>query len=218
MKSSFHSLISFLPLFCNFQFRRLDWVQFLYSQAHIPAGWRLETRTLHWTTSFEIFFMTTLHGPRRKHSLYEGVFTAPFNSNWSYSCLRIHCCGNVFTELLPRNERLFWLRYSGFRVSWHNIKWQLCSVLTIFFWGINFAAVENLKYTYCMQILFCTDTYLPYIRNANFSLYLAYCHLEWPLVEHGAPKQINIERKIFSLFSLVSTWISKFSWRKVLLI
>jgi hypothetical protein len=30
-------------------------------------------------------------------------------------CLRIRCRGNVFTESLPSNERLFWLRYSGFR-------------------------------------------------------------------------------------------------------
>jgi hypothetical protein len=44
MKSSFHSLIPFLSLFCNCQFRRLNSIQFLYSQAHIPAGWRLETR------------------------------------------------------------------------------------------------------------------------------------------------------------------------------
>jgi hypothetical protein len=41
MKSSFHSLIPFLPLFCNCQFRRLDSIQF---QAHIPACWRSKTR------------------------------------------------------------------------------------------------------------------------------------------------------------------------------
>jgi hypothetical protein len=44
MKSSFHRLIPLFPLFCNCQFRRLDSVQFLRSQAHILAGWRLETR------------------------------------------------------------------------------------------------------------------------------------------------------------------------------
>jgi hypothetical protein len=44
MKSSCHKLISFLPLFCYRQFRRLDSIQFLCSQAHVPAGWRLETR------------------------------------------------------------------------------------------------------------------------------------------------------------------------------
>jgi hypothetical protein len=50
LKSSCHSLILFLPLFCRCQFRRLDSIQFLCSQAHILAGWRLETRlcTLHY--------------------------------------------------------------------------------------------------------------------------------------------------------------------------
>jgi hypothetical protein len=43
MKTSFHSLIPFLPLFCNCQFRRLDSVQFFCSQAHILTGWRPET-------------------------------------------------------------------------------------------------------------------------------------------------------------------------------
>jgi hypothetical protein len=44
MKSYFHSLFPFLPLFCNCPFRRLDSIQFLCSQTHIPAGWRPETR------------------------------------------------------------------------------------------------------------------------------------------------------------------------------
>jgi hypothetical protein len=43
MKSYCHCLIPFLPLFCNCQFRSLDSILFLCSQAHIPAGWRLET-------------------------------------------------------------------------------------------------------------------------------------------------------------------------------
>jgi hypothetical protein len=54
MKSSFHSLIPFLPLFCRCQFRRLDAVQ---SQAHILAGWRLETRLL---TLFKVKVEVTL--------------------------------------------------------------------------------------------------------------------------------------------------------------
>jgi hypothetical protein len=44
MKSSFHSLIPFLPLFCSCQFRKLDSIQFLCSQAHILAACHLETR------------------------------------------------------------------------------------------------------------------------------------------------------------------------------
>jgi hypothetical protein len=39
MKSSFHRPVSFFPLFCNWQFRRLDSIQFLCSPAHTPAGW-----------------------------------------------------------------------------------------------------------------------------------------------------------------------------------
>jgi hypothetical protein len=44
MKSFLHSLIHFLSLFCNCQFQRLCSIQFFCSQAHILAGWRLETR------------------------------------------------------------------------------------------------------------------------------------------------------------------------------
>jgi hypothetical protein len=68
MKSSCHSLIPLLPLFCNCQLQRLDSIQFLCSRAHIPAGWRLEIRLF--TSDYcsillcaaERFFITTLHG------------------------------------------------------------------------------------------------------------------------------------------------------------
>jgi hypothetical protein len=70
MKPSFHSLIHFLPLFCNCQFRRLNSIQFLSSQAHILAGSRLETRLSSiLLCAAEHFFVTTLHGPRRKQPL-----------------------------------------------------------------------------------------------------------------------------------------------------
>jgi hypothetical protein len=55
MKFLFHSLIYFLPLFCNCQFRSLDSIQFLSSQAHIPAGWRLETRPTQLNSSLKAF-------------------------------------------------------------------------------------------------------------------------------------------------------------------
>jgi hypothetical protein len=35
-------------------------------------------------------------------------------------CLLISCRGTLFTESLPSNERLIWLRYSGFQASCHN--------------------------------------------------------------------------------------------------
>jgi hypothetical protein len=44
MKSSCHSLIHFLPLFCSCQVWRLDTISFFCSQAYILAGWRPETR------------------------------------------------------------------------------------------------------------------------------------------------------------------------------
>jgi hypothetical protein len=140
MKSSCHGLIPFLPLFCNYQFRRLDSVQFLCSQANIPAGWSLQTRLISpnhisWQTgipkldsvpipllpssysgklasrnsthflSTKLYFITTLHGSRRKHShsvVEKACFTAPLHSNESYSidacvcvaagmCLRSRC-------------------------------------------------------------------------------------------------------------------------------
>jgi hypothetical protein len=85
MKSSFHSLIPFLPLFCNCQFRRFDSIQLLCSQAHIPAGWHLETRLtlLNWTLLYNHFAWTT----QKTQPLYcwEGMFTTPLLSNGSYS-------------------------------------------------------------------------------------------------------------------------------------
>jgi hypothetical protein len=83
MKSSCHSLIPFLPLFCSCQFRRLDSIQYLGSEVHILAGWCLETRLCSVLFySAEHFFIATLHEPRRKHSLYcWGVFTDPLSSN-----------------------------------------------------------------------------------------------------------------------------------------
>jgi hypothetical protein len=68
MRSSLHCLIPFLSLFCSCQLRRLDSIQFLCSQARIPTGWDLETR-LDYNFTNEFLFLTTLHGPRRKHSL-----------------------------------------------------------------------------------------------------------------------------------------------------
>jgi hypothetical protein len=47
MKSSCHSLTSFLHFFCSCQFRRVDSIQF---QAHIPTGWHLEVRFFSTTT------------------------------------------------------------------------------------------------------------------------------------------------------------------------
>jgi hypothetical protein len=93
MNSSCHSLIPFLPLFCSCQFRRLDSIQFLCSQTHIPAGSRSETRLftslngLNWTLPYNNFERTT----QKTQPLYywEGVFTAPLHSNGS--CSTVAC-------------------------------------------------------------------------------------------------------------------------------
>jgi hypothetical protein len=95
-------LIPFLLLFCSCQFRRLGSIQFLCSQVHIPAGWRLELDlTLFYTV--EHFLITTSQGPRRKHSPYcwGGVLTDPFPSNRYPIVTCVHSRGNVFTESLP---------------------------------------------------------------------------------------------------------------------
>jgi hypothetical protein len=76
MESSFHSLTPILPLFCSSQFQRLHTIQFLCSQAHIPAGWHPKTRLFpSWLLLFstflaaEHFFIITSHRPHRKHCL-----------------------------------------------------------------------------------------------------------------------------------------------------
>jgi hypothetical protein len=60
MKSSFHSLILFWPLFCSCQFRRLDSIQFLCPQANILSGLRLRTRLYTLRLDYSILPNTSL--------------------------------------------------------------------------------------------------------------------------------------------------------------
>jgi hypothetical protein len=53
--------------------------------------------------STELFFITTLHGLKRKHRFQQSL----------YCWLRIRCSGNLCIEPLPSNKRLLWLHYSG---------------------------------------------------------------------------------------------------------
>jgi hypothetical protein len=46
-------------------------------------------------------------------------------------CLFTTCRRNLFTEPLPSNERLFWLLYSGFQASCHNVTTQILLVLHV---------------------------------------------------------------------------------------
>jgi hypothetical protein len=58
------------------------------------------------TTKSQLYaFITTLHGPNRKHRFQQ----------FPCCCLRIRCHGNVFTELLPNNERLSGSTVAAFR-------------------------------------------------------------------------------------------------------
>jgi hypothetical protein len=140
MKSSFHSLLPFLPLFCNCQFWRLDSVQFLCSQAHILAGWRLETRLtlLNWTLLYNHFARTT----QKTHPLYcwEGVITAPLHSNGSNSivvcvfiaagmclpsrCLAMHVYSDFTISTIGRHVTIYFKWSSCF-----NFKWLMCKCL-----------------------------------------------------------------------------------------
>jgi hypothetical protein len=84
MKSSFRSLISFLPLFFNYQFRRLDSIQFLCTQVHIPEGCRLETRL----SSILDYYHTTL---------------------WCRTLLSNHCARTTQnTQPLLLRRRVYW--------------------------------------------------------------------------------------------------------------
>jgi hypothetical protein len=118
MKSSFHCLIPFLPFLVNHLWLPSPELNPFLFQGHIQAGWNLENRpfTLDYSalhllllsTSSRLLcpFMTSRHGPHKKHSLYcwRGVFTAPLPSNRPPVFPLVCFCGKVFSESLPSNE------------------------------------------------------------------------------------------------------------------
>jgi hypothetical protein len=117
MKCSLHSLITFLPLFCNCQLSSIPLLTISYSG-------RLASRNSTPFLSNWLVLNATLHGPRRKQPLYcwRGVFTAPLHRFGSYSTVAcVFVAAGTCLESLPRIERLFLLRYAGFRASRHNI-------------------------------------------------------------------------------------------------
>jgi hypothetical protein len=77
MKTSFHSLIPFLPLFCSCQLNSI----------HVLPGWRpkLDSILLNWILLYNNLARTT----QKTQPLYcwEGVFTAPLHSDGSYSII-----------------------------------------------------------------------------------------------------------------------------------
>jgi hypothetical protein len=129
MKSSFHNLIPFLPLFCNCQFRRLDSIQFLCSQAHTLAGWRFESRLtlLNWNLLYNNFARTT----QKIQVLYcwEGMFKTPLHSSGTYSI--VACLFVAKGKCLPSRclAMTTWLQYCGFWTMCHNME-RACSSKT----------------------------------------------------------------------------------------
>jgi hypothetical protein len=77
-----------LLLFCNCQFNSIPLLPSPYpGRLASRNSSRLYCYFMLLLPASELFFITTLHGPRRKHSIYcwEGVFTAPLHSNGSCS-------------------------------------------------------------------------------------------------------------------------------------
>jgi hypothetical protein len=111
MKSSFHGLIPFLPLFCNCQLRRLYLIQFLCSQARGCVS-KLDLVLLIWTLLYSHFARTT----QKTETLccLEGLFIAPLHGNGSYSivaCIFIAVGVYLPTRCLAMNV------YSDFSIS-----------------------------------------------------------------------------------------------------
>jgi hypothetical protein len=95
------------------------------SQAHILAGWRLESRLF----STELFFITTLHELRRKHSL-SFVSKAYLQRRCIETevidcCLRIRCRGMCLpSRCLAMNiYSHFTIPTFGHRVTISSKKW-----------------------------------------------------------------------------------------------
>jgi hypothetical protein len=103
--SSFHSLISFLPLFCNCQLNSIpsSYPGRLTSQTQLYSS-RLDCSILgpvFWLCPF----ITPRYGPHGKYSMYcwQGLFTALLPSNRRPSVAHVGLRRNVFTESLPNN-------------------------------------------------------------------------------------------------------------------
>jgi hypothetical protein len=94
MKSSLHSLISFLPLFCNFQIISIPLPPTSYPDK--PAS---RNSTPHWL--FILLYNHFARTTQKTRPLYfwEGEFTVPLHSNGSYSI--VACVFVVVVMSLP---------------------------------------------------------------------------------------------------------------------
>jgi hypothetical protein len=118
--SHFHSLIPFLPLFCNC---RLNSIPLLPIK---QSGVSKLDSSLNGLVAPVVFKVTPRHGPRRKERLLlkRSVYRAVAWQRKLLDCyLHVSWRGNIFTESLPNNERLYWSRYTGFRASCHSMFW-----------------------------------------------------------------------------------------------
>jgi hypothetical protein len=123
IKSYFHSLIPFLLYSATANSE--DSTQF-NSSAPKLISWqagvsKLDSILLNWTLLYKYFARTK----QKTQSLYcyKGVFAASLYSNGSYPIVAcVFVASEMFTDLLPSNEHLFWIHYSGFRVSYHLLK------------------------------------------------------------------------------------------------
>jgi hypothetical protein len=142
-KSSLHSLTHFLTLFCSCQFRRSDSIQFLYFEAHISAGWSLETRLfisdyyslLFKRHSLSLYYSTRT--PRKTSSIGKdaclwllclALYVLLSRARVAWMCLPIRCL--VMSILVTV---LYF--HGGFNVS--------CGSLSIRFPSKNFARTSN---------------------------------------------------------------------------
>jgi hypothetical protein len=108
MKSSLRSLIPFLPLFCECQFRRLDSIQFLCSQTHTLVGWRVETRLYSSTRLGRVFWLSFYNPSARATQKKQPVLLRrrvywSVAYQWTSFCCTRALRENVFTESLPSN-------------------------------------------------------------------------------------------------------------------
>jgi hypothetical protein len=129
-------------------------IQFLWSQAHIPTGWRLETRLilLKWTLLFNDFAWTTQK--TQPLSCWEGAFTTPLRSNGSYF---IVACVFVAAGMWLPSRCLARYVFPDFTIpaSWRHVTIYFASALTSY--GLQREVYYPLSYNVqCGQTLWGT--------------------------------------------------------------
>jgi hypothetical protein len=159
MEFPFQSLIPFLTLFCDCQFWRLDSIQLLCSQAHILAGWRIETQLFIERPQLNSSLYHFAGTKQKTQPLYcwYGVFTAPLHSNGNY--LIVACVFVVAGKCLPRSclamgvSSDFTIQAFGRHVTLLNISGRKLNQGYIF---LNPKDVQLMQF---FQVFFCLFNY-----------------------------------------------------------